>query len=349
MKGMKVIASIDCGAAKSYTDGRGISWVSDSGLIKTGRVETIANATSFSDSMATLRVFPTGKRNCYTISVPTGGQFVLLRASFFYGNYDGKDSPPTFDIEFDGNRWATIQTSSDFVDIAEVIYIVSGSSIVFCVVQTNAGELPFVSAIELRALDDNMYSRFDRTAGAMVLFLRTAAGLAQPVRYPDDPYDRIWIPYQAPESLEVVQNQATSMLTNITDRPPAAILQAAVTPADGGTTIIMSSPLPSITVQAYINLYFTEVAELSIGQKRTLQVYIDNLPVSDPFVPPFGGVMEFYIANYSASSKTQIEVRPTTDSTLPTVISALSLTSSSLSVAVRQPAICRRVIQHQAI
>ncbi|PKA58476.1 Uncharacterized protein AXF42_Ash008763 [Apostasia shenzhenica] len=125
--------------------------------------------------MRTLRVFSAGERNCYSVDVPGGGQ-ILVRASFFYGNYDGRHSPPTFGLEFDGNRWAAVRTAEDEVVQHEAIYVARGGRTSVCVVRTKAGELPFVSAIEVRALGEKMYGRYDRNTSALVLAGRVAAG-----------------------------------------------------------------------------------------------------------------------------------------------------------------------------
>ncbi|KAI3929537.1 hypothetical protein MKX01_025705 [Papaver californicum] len=64
--------------------------------------------------MSTLRAFPTRKNNCYSIDIEnksedsTMVERVLVRANFYYGNYDNKSSPPTFNLQFNGNSWKQI-------------------------------------------------------------------------------------------------------------------------------------------------------------------------------------------------------------------------------------------------
>ncbi|KAK1373651.1 hypothetical protein POM88_029844 [Heracleum sosnowskyi] len=75
--------------------------------------------------MDTFRVFTTRKKNCNAFNADKGGR-ILVRASFNYGNYDKKSSPPTFDLQFDGNFWTTVETSIDEVVTYEATYIVKG-------------------------------------------------------------------------------------------------------------------------------------------------------------------------------------------------------------------------------
>ncbi|KAJ0020048.1 hypothetical protein Pint_32293 [Pistacia integerrima] len=56
-------------------------------------------------SWRTLRVFTSHRKNCYSIDVEKGAK-ILVRPSFYHGNYDKKSSPLIFDLHFDGNYWA---------------------------------------------------------------------------------------------------------------------------------------------------------------------------------------------------------------------------------------------------
>lgn len=163
-----VFVSIDCGSkASSYTDENSIKWTGDDGYIQNG----VSKEVSFilippyvsGTVMTTLRAFPTLRKNCYTINVDKGEK-ILARASFFYGNYDGLDSPPTFELQFDGNFWATVNTSNHYVrnSYYEAIYVTKANTTCICVVQTIPGQIPFISALELRSLDSSMYGLVDQ-------------------------------------------------------------------------------------------------------------------------------------------------------------------------------------------
>lgn len=178
-----VFVSIDCGASGSYKDENSIAWIGDDDLIQNGESKVVQSGNALSDDhvMSSLRVFSTRKKNCYTILANKGGQ-VLVRASFNYGNYDKKSSPPSFDLHFDGNLWATVKTSSEGLVYYEAIYVVKGDSISVCVAQTNPNQLPFISAIEVRSLGSHMYSHVD-AAYALFLRSRTAYGANGTIRY----------------------------------------------------------------------------------------------------------------------------------------------------------------------
>lgn len=155
--------NIDCGSSGSYTDGNKIEWTGDDALIKAGKSRSVPAGNSLSDHVLdTLRAFTSGSRNCYFLKAEKGAK-VLLRANFFYGDYDGKSSPPMFNMEIDGNEWITMQTTMDhqFYDYTEVIYITKGDSISVCFIRTHHDQYPFVSSLQIQSLPSNMYQHLD--------------------------------------------------------------------------------------------------------------------------------------------------------------------------------------------
>ncbi|KAL5833083.1 hypothetical protein ACOSQ3_016757 [Xanthoceras sorbifolium] len=188
-----VFVSIDCGASGVYTDESLIVWSGDDDFMKNGETRVVQSGNAVSDHvMSTLRVFSTRKKNCYSIDVDKGAK-VLVRASFYYGNYDKKSAPPTFDLHLDGSFWDTVETSSEDVVYYEAIYVVKENGVSACVAQTKPNQLPVMSALEVRSLDSLMYNHVDAEY-ALFLKTRTAFGANNTIRFSDDPYDRIWVP-----------------------------------------------------------------------------------------------------------------------------------------------------------
>lgn len=176
-----VFLSIDCGSSESYTDENGIEWTGDDAYIQNGDNKTVAYPSLVPYPMSTMRVFSTRKKNCYSIKVDEGER-VLVRASFYYGNYDRKNSPQVFDLQFDGKFWTTVNTSLRSYDVLsyEAIYVVKRNFTSICVAQTKPGQLPFISAIEVRSLGINMCSQVPSNL-ALHLIQRAASGANQTI------------------------------------------------------------------------------------------------------------------------------------------------------------------------
>ncbi|KAF8012125.1 hypothetical protein BT93_I0299 [Corymbia citriodora subsp. variegata] len=189
--------SIDCGASNEYTDeNTSITYKTDDGFIGSGR--NVHVSTDNQNNLQILndaRIFPVGTRNCYTLRPDQGkNRTYLIRASFGYWNYDGEDQDPdcSFDLHIDVNYWSIVRYPNyvGMYVLKEIMYVSKVDDIQVCLVNTGNG-MPFISALELRPLDDDIY-----TSGSGLLRVRKRLDLgrrlAENVRYPDDVYDREW-------------------------------------------------------------------------------------------------------------------------------------------------------------
>ncbi|KAG1339177.1 putative LRR receptor-like serine/threonine-protein kinase [Cocos nucifera] len=321
-----VFLSIDCGSSDTYSDELNITWVGDDNYIQNGQSLTLNDPGLVSQAMTTLRVFDSRRKNCYPIGVSGGGQ-ILVRASFYYGNYDGKSSPPSFGLQFDANSWTTVETAMDQVVWYEAVYVVNGDATSVCVAQTQPNQLPFISAIEARSLDPDMYAKvFSKDMYALFLRRRAAFGADDTVRYPHDLYDRIWDPSAVTNGCRALVSDATFVNTGKSDRPPATVLKTAVESTDVSSSMRLPTWLPPNEVPIYVNMYFTEMSSLSAAQKRSFDIFVDGAGEFRwrAMVPRYRDVTEYYIIRM-ANSSTAFTLVATTDSTLPPIISAMEV------------------------
>ncbi|KAM1205589.1 hypothetical protein ACFX2I_006388 [Malus domestica] len=317
------LVSIDCGSSDSFTDENTIKWVGDDEFVSGGKSQVVQTTNGVARVLTTLRVFSTRKRNCYSIKAEKGAQF-LVRATFFYGNYDKKSSPPEFALLLDGNYWADVITSATDLVYKELVYVANGDFIEICLAQTKPNQLPFISAIEIRGLGTDMYSHVDAEY-AMVHTRRVAYGATDNIRYPSDDYDRIWEPVEGGDGLIKLTNGLHIIDTSVPDQPPAAAFQYAITTSQPSVSISLGTDLPTDKVPIYIIMYFTEMSQLTTSETRSFEIYIDGKSESDPIVPVYGTVTEMYITNITASSSTNISLVATADSTLPPLINAMEV------------------------
>ena len=152
---------IDCGLPKgsdykeSTTE---LYYKSDANLIDSGeskKLSAVPEENSDEKYLFTLRSFPRGKKNCYTFQTTPGtGNRYLIRATFLYGNYDSLNLLPTFDLTLGAETWSTIviEDSSKVVR-KEIIHILSSDHVHVCLIKTGTST-PFISALELRHLND---------------------------------------------------------------------------------------------------------------------------------------------------------------------------------------------------
>ncbi|XP_073355166.1 probable LRR receptor-like serine/threonine-protein kinase At4g29180 [Aegilops tauschii subsp. strangulata] len=157
--------SIDCGLDARFSGRKdtytNIAYISDSPYVDGGENHRVAadQESSTNDvSLLTLRSFPSGLRNCYTLPTESGAKY-LVRMEFFHGRYDGKSSPLSlqFDLHLGTNYWDTV-TLQDTTDDwwSEAIFVAWSSWVPVCLLNTGTGT-PFVNTVELRPLGASLY------------------------------------------------------------------------------------------------------------------------------------------------------------------------------------------------
>uniref|UniRef100_K3YET4 Malectin-like domain-containing protein n=1 Tax=Setaria italica TaxID=4555 RepID=K3YET4_SETIT len=107
--------------------------------------------------------FPDGEHNCYTLRSLMAGLKYLLRAEFRYGNYNGLNRPPIFNLYAGVNFWSRVNVlSPDSLERLEAIVVVPDDYVQVCLVNTGSGTL-FISALELRPLKSSLYEQANAT------------------------------------------------------------------------------------------------------------------------------------------------------------------------------------------
>lgn len=155
----------------------GIYYISDANFINSGvsmSISATEKITHQQQQLHSVRSFPIGVRNCYRIAVTSGNKY-LIRASFYYGNYDNLNKPPQFDILLGPNVWDTVKLpNASSLFRLEIIYTASQDYIQPCLVNTGNGT-PFISVIELRTLKNETYAAYSAKA-VLSLVLRYDLG-----------------------------------------------------------------------------------------------------------------------------------------------------------------------------
>ncbi|MCL7035221.1 hypothetical protein MKW94_005369, partial [Papaver nudicaule] len=335
----KVFLSIDCGYSSSepFTDENSIEWVGDQQYVQTGESRNVMDTTK-DRPWNTVREFTTRKKNCYSLDISkaediTKVERVLVRASFHYGNYDNEGNPPTFNLQFNGNNWSQVVTSMNDTTYEEVVFsLKQGSTISVCLSQTQRIHFPFISALEVRSVDSDMYSYVDSNYPLMFK-LRKRYGNSTNLRYPEDKYDRIWIAdVSDPIFLPDVVNTSPSVRVNISDKIPEAIFKTAVTNRKSSGEIWDLGTITNLSVPLHFNAYFSEVIRLNSTQKRSFNILINKpgvtgVSVYDTVIPPYGDALQVRIENATTyrTDHWYIGFVPTEDSTLPPLINALEV------------------------
>lgn len=323
--------SIDCGLQpdnSSYTESStGIDYVSDSSYTDTGTNSFVAPEyrANMMQSMWSVRSFPEGSRNCYTIGVNITAKY-LIRAAFMYGNYDTRNELPGFDLHLGPNKWDSVKLESSEQTVSkEIIYSVLTDTLQVCLVNTGNGT-PFISVLELRQLPDSSYAT---KSESLQLFQRLDFGSSTnlTVRYPDDVFDRKWFPSTPNGSKQLSELSTSPPSRNSSGKfqLPQAVMRTAVIPETTGGSVDFGWTPDDPSLEFYFYLYFTELQEPSSGSvaRREFIISLNGNSFGRPFSLDYLETLVLSISNPLSEQSFQFSISQTRDSTLPPLINAM--------------------------
>ncbi|VAH09496.1 unnamed protein product [Triticum turgidum subsp. durum] len=336
--------NLDCGlpeSAAGYVDGvTKLRFTSDAGFIDAGTNYNMSSeyiTPTMGRSWHNVRSFGggAGTRSCYTLQSLVAGLKYLIRAKFWYGNYDGLDRAPVFDLHVGVNYWTTVNISNANTPVIyEIIAVVPGESVQVCLVNTGSGT-PFISALDLRPLKNGLYPMANATQG-LVLHTRANFGRDDGVilRYPNDPHDRFWIPMS--KRAEWTEVSTAKKVQNIDDDSfdaPSAVMQTAITPVNSSSPVVFSwdaEPSANNPDPGYICiLHFSELQPLPVNAVRQFYVTLNGqLWLGKGFTPQYlytNAVFSSFPNN--GHHQYNVSLNATANSTLPPILNALEIFS----------------------
>ncbi|PUZ65112.1 hypothetical protein GQ55_3G197100 [Panicum hallii var. hallii] len=328
--------SIDCGlpgTANSVDDATKLSYAPDAAFTDAGSNHNISVeyiTPTLAKRYLNVRSFPDGARSCYMLRSLVPGLKYTLRAEFKYGNYDGLNRPPVFDLYAGVNFWSRVNASSQKVVVLEAIVVVPEDYVHVCLVNTGSGT-PFISALELRPLKSSLYPQVNATQGLVLLSRRNFGPTddADIVRYPDDPHDRVWLPFVNTARWEAIST--SNKVRNLDDSEfaaPSKVMQTAITPRNASGRIEffwLSEPQPGDPTPGYIViLHFSELQLLAGNAVRQQHLVLnDDLRFWSDYTPPYLLSDTIYsMKPLPRFSRYNFSINATANSTMPPIINA---------------------------
>ncbi|KAJ4836726.1 hypothetical protein Tsubulata_024012 [Turnera subulata] len=285
--------SIDCGSTTNYTDPRtGLAWISDNGIMNYGKSIELENPDGNWMQYRTRREFPIDtKKYCYSLGTQERRRY-LVRATFQYGSLENEAAYPKFDLYLDATKWSTVTVlDATRVYVKEMIIRAPSNSVDVCICCATTGA-PFLSTLELRPLNLSMYAtdfedNFFLEVAARVNF---GAPTKDAIRYPDDPYDRIWasdlekrqnfLVDVAPGTIRI--NTSKDIDINTREYPPVKVMQTAVVGTYGELSYRLN--LEDFPANARAYAYFAEIEDLGANETRKFKL-------AQPYFPDYSNAV----------------------------------------------------------
>uniref|UniRef100_A0A0D9X7K6 Malectin-like domain-containing protein n=1 Tax=Leersia perrieri TaxID=77586 RepID=A0A0D9X7K6_9ORYZ len=276
-----------------------------------------------------------------------------------HGNYDGLADrlPVIFDLHVGVNFWSTVNvTDAGFAQIVEGIVFVPDNFVQVCLVNTGSGT-PFISGLDLRPFNKELYEQVNATQG-LVLYARINFGgpddsTSVPdegaygssslktstkkdssiVRYPDDPYDRIWESWFDQPDWVVISTKKSVKNVNNGDpfEAPTVVMQTAITPNTSKNIEISGVMAEPLSTPGYIAiLYFSELQVLPSNAVRKFSINLNGRPwYASDYKPEYLQAKAIYSTEPLPLQNPQYNksISSTADSTLSPIINAFEVYS----------------------
>ncbi|CAI0411548.1 unnamed protein product [Linum tenue] len=327
--------NIDCGNDEGLPPiGRDLLvWSLDTNYTTTGTKSRLSIPTGRPET-DTLRFFPDAAgKNCYSIPPVKQSLKHLIRAGFYYGNYDALGKPPTFDLHLDGRKWTTVNTSSSQEGLVyrEAVYAVGegADSIELCLIRSRDGEVPFVSSVELVPLWDGLYTEMGNESSFSLVTRTNLGGPELRTGIDGELHNRIWTRGADLSNTSVVTTMAP-LQTRVENDPAIDALMKSIQSDNAQNTIFLTVDLPkgdSGQQTAYLVFYFTELfARPKLEDTRIMDIYIDGkMMTSVEAELTKCKVTTLYPITVSPANSINITLAKSNSSTLPPMVSAMEV------------------------
>ncbi|KAJ0250386.1 Leucine-rich repeat protein kinase family protein [Hirschfeldia incana] len=315
--------NVDCGLPlreSPYTAlPTGLAYTSDANLVKSGKTSRIGKEfePDYTKPTLTLRYFPDGVRNCYNLNVTQDTRY-LIKATFVYGNYDGLNVDPNFDLYLGPNPWTTM-SSNDTIE--EIIHVTQTDSLQVCLVKTGIS-IPFINILELRPLKKDMY--VTQSGSLKYEFRRYLSNSDRNIRYPDDVYDRKWYPMFVADSWTQVTTNLNVNSSNLYELPKG-VMSTGVTPLNPNATLNLTWTIEPSTTKFYSYMHFAELQSLRANDTREFNITMNGKISYGPYSPqPLKAQTIFDITPEQCDGGAcLLQLLKTSKSTLPPLLNAI--------------------------
>ncbi|KAK4267376.1 hypothetical protein QN277_024163 [Acacia crassicarpa] len=277
--------SIDCGFTQDNLDANGFFYEADDAeFVESGKIYNISSPYYNTDSqeqvwqqLKTVRSFPQGKRNCYTLKDKQAkNNNYLITVYMLYGNYDNKNSIPSFHLHLGVNFWTEIKFENASVIRRKTVAQISTTDYIdVCLINIGQG-IPFISLLELWPLSNSIYRA---SSSLLPLGLITCVNLGVSedlkfIRYPEDMYGRSWFNGQLENSERFNTSEAIYNEVNEYKLPSEVLGSAVRAKNDSSSLYINTLKLIDFTAdnEHYVYLHFFDFEEHSQGQVRSMNI-----------------------------------------------------------------------------
>ncbi|XWS12020.1 hypothetical protein CRYUN_Cryun37aG0054500 [Craigia yunnanensis] len=189
-----------------------------------------------------------------------------------------------------------------------------------CLVNTGSG-VPLISSLELRPLNNSIYQI---SSGAISYKYSYDAGASTKkiVRYKDDVYDRVWFPYQFPDSVPIKLDIDTQAIDNLYKLPPEVLRTAAQAP--NISTSLSYTFGSNSSKWFYVYFHFAEILNNREDQRREFTITLNGVKYG-PFSLEYLKPLSIRPQRSPVQADISFTIDATMESDLPPILNAFEI------------------------
>ncbi|KAG6727771.1 hypothetical protein I3842_02G141300 [Carya illinoinensis] len=184
---------------------------------------------------------------------------------------------------------------------------------------------PFISTLELRHFDEKSYNQTEFTA--LLLYRRYDIGstTGQIVRYKKDAYDRMWFPYNLPQSRPINTSSEIDTLNRTEYQLPSTVMNTAVVPENASDTLHFELDTGDPTLTFYPFLHFAELVKLQSNERREFNIDINGNLWFQALAPKYLSSTTINGSGPVRGTNLSFKLSKTQSSTLPPILNAMEV------------------------
>lgn len=291
--------SIQCCSDSNYTDpNTNITWTRDAYWFpKKQGCQDIARAVVSDTSYNKTRFFSSAYSTkwCYNLTTKKDQKYLIR--STHYGDLQ-RTPPGMFFHVLIGVTPVGKVKASNYAEV-EGIFKATDDYMNFCLSQ-GKGE-PYISKLELRPLDAD-YLNTEPTSALKLVHRVDVGSTGEEIRYPHDPYDRIWRPESNSSQISnvtSVYSENVTVTNSTVTLPPIEVLQTAVTHPE--RLEFLHEDLETGIHKYNLYLYFLELNNTVQAGQRVFDIFINNEKQQEIDILAGGSNYSMVILNFTTN------------------------------------------------
>jgi len=144
-------------------------------------------------------------------------------------------------------------------------------------------------------------------------------------RFEEDAYDRIWYPYNLPDSTLISTSSTIDSVDHTAYHLPPEAMKTAVRPTNENGSLEFEFDTEHPTSDSYVYLHFAEIEKLKENESRVFDITLNGQILSESVTPKYLQSTTIESAQAIRGSKLKFSIHKKPSSTHPPILNAMEI------------------------